>query len=441
MALTFNEWVALLQGAVKYAETLRQVGSTVTDDLLGQADAYISLLEGSTDAAIAAGDAMRTTETLVSNTISQGAEPLIAATILMVRPVIGAPEADLQGTIDRLYTYMDDNSASVNARNFSRGSFSAAGGNTGDGTFLRVTTDADGYLMERGLAQTINAECVRNASGSTTDAGKTDAGREVFSIWGEPQGSNELDYDASDRGTGGPVDVACVSSDDSIVNNASFGQFTGTTSVPTSIIDWTVTNDIANLEIDQTNFYVAALSETTPGSLKFTASDTISQALSVQGSQLNGSVPYICQIAWNREVGSASGTLTLHCGSVSVNVAVSAQTGWQILRVTPGQNSWPVNWEEQASTDIKVEWSRTGGDILVDDLRVAPYPQPGGEFINGTPIIGLGGQTRWALRDSGTFSDTVSGAIIQRWIDRTAARYLPSENTGSETISDPTITF
>lgn len=441
-APTFNEWVGMFQRSVKYVETLRQVGATVTDDLLGQADAIIQGLEGSTLAVQAVSDSLSSAQTLVSQSMTDGGAGLIENTILLVRPIIGAPEADLDGTLTRLYDYMDANSESINARNFSRGAFSASGSNTGDGGFLRVSTDADGYLMEQGLAQVINAQCIRNASGGLFDAGSTDPGREVFNVWGEPVGEDALDLDASNRGTGGPVPIACVSSDDSIVSNASFGQFAGTTSAPTAITDWTPTNSIGNFEVDQTNYYVEALSENgVPASLKITATDTLSQALSVRGSSLDGSVPYIAQIAWNREIGSASGTLVLHCGSVSVSVAVSAQTGWQLLRVTPGANSWPVNWEEGADTDIKIEWTRTGGDILVDNLIVAPYPVPDGGFINGTPIIGYGGQTRWRLEDSGTFTDTVSGAILQRWVYRVADRYLPSENTGNETIADPTITF
>ena len=109
-------------------------------------------------------------------------------------------------------------------------------------------------------------------------------------------------------------------------------------------------------------------------------------------------------------------------GTQSESVTVSAQSGWTTLRLTVGQNSWFKNFDNDEDTSIKIVWTQTGGTgILVDDLRVVKFD----EFGN-VPTLALGGAARWRVGDTGTITDTQTGAVRQRWVWRHFDRYLKS---------------
>lgn len=434
MTATWAEWHGQLTNEIKLGEILRQAASTVTDDLVAQIDTIIQALEGGSRDMVDLLAGINTFREGVNAALVDGMTQILSARVRAVKPVISAPEDDIDDIIDRISDYMDTNSESVNSRNFTRGSWSAGGGNTGDGEVIRITTDSDGYAIENSFAQVITGTCVSNAMTGTTP------GNEVFEFIGQEAADDALELEVSGFGSGEVQELIGRRSGDSLVNNPSFNGFSGTIAVPTDITDWTVTNDVGNLQIDQTNYFVEDDSEAgTPSSLQFDATETISQKLSVSGNSLEPDRPVLTQIAWNRTVGSASGTLALHQGSVSTSVAVSAQSGWQTLRYTLGANSWPVNFDEDELTDIQVVWTRTGGTLLVDDLRFIQFGDD--DEIDGVPTMLLGGATRWRLDDTGTITDTEGGATVQRWFWRIFNRYLPSDNGGTETITDPSVSF
>ncbi len=436
MAATYAELVTQLTNAIKYVETIYQVGSTVTDDLLAQEDTIIQAFEGAASEIAATIGGLASVRGSISAAL-ESAENLIAPRILAFKDLIDSRGTSADEVLDDLYDYFIDNSKTVNARHFTRGSFSADGGNTGDLDVKRCTTDEQGHLIENSYAQVIDVEIVANESGGKDGRGKTDLGKAVARFRGQGGFDDEIDREVSGKGTNDEIDIPLVTADDSILENASFGDYTGAGASITAITDWTVTTAIGNFEEDTTYYFREDVSENdTPTGLRITGTDTITQTLDSIDGEIDFDSPYYGSIRYNREDGTASGTLAIHMGSVNTSVAVSAQTGWNELAFTIGQNSWPLNWEEDAATDFKVVWTQTTDFIVVDEFIIAPFTQ-----FDGHWVLPFGGATRNRLGDKGTITDTEAGAVIQRWIWRVFNKYLPSNNAGSESESDPSVSF
>ena len=244
-----------------------------------------------------------------------------------------------------------------------------------------------------------------------------------------------MELEESGRGSGLVLPVPTRSADDSLLINPSFSDYSGTAAVPTEITGWTP-GTIGDFDIDTTNYYRAATLEATPAALVFTATDNISQALSVKGTTLDPFTPYYLQLAYNRQVNGDAGTLEIHLGAQSSSVVLAAQTGWNILRLAIGTKNWFKNFNEN-SLDVNIIWTRTGGTgLLIDDVVFAPYTN-----YDGAWVCPVGGATPFLRRDIGTFTDTETGAIIARWIWRAFGRYLPGASGGAETEADPTISL
>jgi hypothetical protein len=229
-------------------------------------------------------------------------------------------------------------------------------------------------------------------------------------------------------GSGVDTTIRAVSAKDSstLVSNPTFSQ--GTTG--SSVTGWTITvGTAANTATDTTNYYLADEGETGTA-LELTASVTLTQKLNTYGRKLDPTVPYYCEIAWNRAVGSAEGTLALHLGSKSTSVVASAQSGWQILYLPLTTDRWYKNFTE-ADLDLQIVWTRTAGDLLIDRVILVPMTQ-----IGGTWFALVGGGTAFVLNDAGSWSDTETGAVMQNLLaDYTGGGYLP--HTASPTRADP----
>jgi len=216
--------------------------------------------------------------------------------------------------------------------------------------------------------------------------------------------------------------------------NPSWTLFSGTTSVPTAITDWTVGTNISNFEIDQTNYYRDDPGDGgSPASLKFTANDSVTQNWSVRNITLNPNVPYYCSLAYNRQVGSGDGDLTLTCGDQTATVSLAAETGWNLLEITIGVKSW-LKTMNATSPIMKVELaSNTTGSVLVDDLIFVPFQK-----FDGLWYLPLGDATPFLRDDTATWTDSATESIIQRWFWQSLGRYLPHATGGSVTWADPT---
>jgi hypothetical protein len=138
-------------------------------------------------------------------------------------------------------------------------------------------------------------------------------------------------------------------------------------------------------------------------------------------------------VAWNRQVGSASGTLTLALGSKTTNVVVAAQTGWQVLYLPVTYlNCWPDNFMQNDMT-LYIDWARTSGDLLIDDVMLVPM-----SAFRGQWYMPIGGATPYVKGDKFTWSDSISSdSIIQYWLAHAFSMYLPHNAAGAETWADP----
>jgi hypothetical protein len=221
----------------------------------------------------------------------------------------------------------------------------------------------------------------------------------------------------------------------SLLRNSSFDAFSngGTT---TDFSGWTMSS--AGLyDNDTTNYYRVApgASASSSGSLKMDANGSISQSLYTTRTPIRPGVPYCLQIAYNRQVGSGDGTLTIRMGAHNTNVVLAAQTGWNILRVTLNTNCWFRNFNEQ-DLDVSIELaSRTTGYVLVDAVIFAPLIQ-----FDSTWWWLVGGATPFLKRDVFTVTDTGGAAgtgIVQYWLWRAGLGYLPSTG-GAPTWVEPT---
>lgn len=335
--------------------------------------------------------------------------------------VMAAPEADLSSLIFRLYQWLKDNTATVKSRGITFGTPTFSGA-TGTGTINRLTKDRNNYDIEGIFLDAKIAECSEDQS---TGVNKH---QEAFIVRGAAPARDSLAV----SGSGLVARMVAISAADSLLTNASFDDFSGTIGTLTELIGWTPTTALSNFALDQTNYYRSSPGSTTPASLKISANDTMTQALSISGRTIDPNVPMYAQIAFNREVGTGDGTLTLTFGSQTATVSLAAQTGWNILRITIGQKNWYDTFKEN-DLDFKIGLSsRTTGYVLVDDFIIAPYTL----FDNTWHAI-VGGSTPFLTRDKATWTDALAGSDskLQQWVWRATGQYLPHD--ASPSISDP----
>jgi hypothetical protein len=367
-------------------------------------------------------------QALDSNTLASVLDPLWRNYAKVVGNIV---EREGAGIIRRLYKHFIDNSLTVNSRNLTYGTISA-GSNLGSGTIRRLTVDAFGHNIEACHLEAKRAECVQD---QTTGGQEHE---EVFRIRGATRETDMLAI----AGSGVLVDVNALSSRNSIITNASFSNFGGTLTVPDDISGWTLSSGVfTNTDIDETYYYrgQGGLSDATPRSLKFVGSDTIYQDFDVNGVNLNPDIPIYGQLAYNREIGSAAGTLTFKMGSMQVQVVLAAQTGWNVLVFPLTKAMYPRNFANTSGTvRVSIQWQRTSGDLYVDDVCIAPWA-----LIDGLWYQVVGGASPFVagLRDTFTWTDALAGtdSILQQWFWRLYGLHLPHNNAGAETWTDPTV--
>ncbi len=358
---------------------------------------------------------------LSAATAGQMHDPLLRA---YVRHVVNSNDiSDPREMIDRIYRYMIDNSYTVNSRDITFASPSADGGNVGNGSFIRLNADEYNYPIENQHVDAKIARCIRDQNSGTG------IGEEEFELYGQAPGADGLQV----SGSGRKKSVFSMSARNSIMSNPSFDQLAGTITAPTDITSWTssVTVNATNYQFDETNYY-RKFQGTTPRALQMNVTSTLTQKLSTFNIKLRGDVPYMVQLAWNRQVGSASGTLQVDWGSKNNSVVAAAQTGWQTLRVpsTIGTNCWLKNFNEN-DLDLVISWTRTAGTLLIDDLLVVP-----GQQFDGGWLWILGGSTAFLKNDKWTYTDTASdSSLVNYWLWRARGRYLPAVTAGAETWS------
>lgn len=429
---TIAETHTMLKNEVDLLEELRKFAESNAKNFVGMEDTIVQSLE--TDFAVELTNAVAGARAGINGALAQ-ATAILDPVFRTYGKVIGAPEADVQTIITRFIEYCVANSITFNSRDVTFGSVSAGGSNVGNGTWNRLTKDKYNYDIEAVFAEAVTATCVADQSIN----GLKHA--EEFEVRGASPSRDLLAL----AGSGHVQAIACAHAGNSKLSNPSFSRYTGTAATPTAIEGWTPVSSISNYAIDESNYYRGFPGDTLnsgdvgSASLKISANDTIAQALTVFGTVLDPDVPMYAQIAYNRQVGSGDGTLTLHMGGVSASVSLAAQTGWNILRIALGQNNWHRQFNE-ADLDIKVQLaSRTTGYVLVDDLIFVPFVRFGlAENLIGTWMCPVGGSTPFLRGDVFTYTDSIaSDSKIQRWLFRAYGRYLPHATAAGETVTDP----
>lgn len=319
-----------------------------------------------------------------------------------------------------IYDYYASNGYEVISRGLSFGSITA-GTNSGTGTINRLTKDEWNYTLQEITPETKNFKVIQD---QFSGANKHE---EIFLVEGSARGRDLLEL-SNGGGSGIVANIAAVSARNSIVRNASFSQ-ADNAATPTVVTSWTI-NTIANVALDQTNYYRDFAGDTTPASLKISNNITCEQLLSTNNIKLDPARPYYLQLAYNREIGTGDGTLTIQLGNTSKSVTLTAQTGWNILRLDLDSGLWFKNFNKQALS-VKITYaSHSTGYILIDDVICVPM-----SYVDGSYWTVVGGATPFLRDDSFTVADTdgttTGDGLLSKWLWRAYGLHLPTTTSSS----------
>lgn len=425
-----------IQNVVDLLEEMRKFGRVNSKNVIGMLDTLEQSLEGDyLDELTAAAEAFR------SNAAANVSPALAAA---MLRPILKqfCKSVITRGDINsdasmlaEMYKYFRENSQRVQSRVFSFGTPAAGGSNVGNGQIIRLNKDQYNFDIENQFVDAKRALCIADFQTGTL------RGNEVFQLLGQSPSRDDLQR----SGSGAEGTLVGKTADDSLLYNASWTNFSNTASAPTAVTNWTgtdltgasVTISSSYCTFDSTNYFRAAPSDgSTSYAIKLVASLRLSQKLSVRGTKLLTNQPYLLAIAWNRSPGSAIGTLNIRLGSVTTTVTVAAQSGWQVTTVPNpvGQSCWYRNFA-QDDMQVQIEWIRTSGDLLLDDVLLLDGTPFDNSFYWAIPSSGT--WTPWRFNDQYTWADSATDSKIQKWIWWAFQAYFPHSNGSSITLSDP----
>lgn len=378
-------------------------------------------------------------------------QALLTPVLLEMGKVLNVPETTPQGILSRLYLHMKDNVHRVASRNMTFGTPTAQTFNTGDGQILRLNTDENAFDMEAQTTETKTALCVRDVHSGATKH------EEIFQLRGQDGERDRLKL----IGSGATGSLRCLSARDSLryLSNPSFSNYSGTTSVPTEVTDWTVsTGSISDLEIDTSIYYRDFEGDATPAALKFTGNVAVKQDFTTRAATFDPMVPLYGQVAIYKPTAGTGANVTFHIGSQDKTVAVSAMsTGWNILRLAKGtsvtqgghgtggsEENWFKQWNKSGvEVKITVASLSSGDYVLADDIVLGPYTPWGGGWyaaVGGGLGTGAAPSDKFLRDDEFSWSDSSSEAgIIQKMLFMFYGAYLPhTASTTATTFPDPT---
>lgn len=432
------ELEAQFRNIVHVMEELRELAEVDATNLVGLIDTVEQAIESDFAVGIASG--MTALRNAYSATFGAAKQSLDSHFEDWRKFIVlsEASQGDTQGIITDIFNDWIRNNITINSRDFVYGTPTAASG-VGDGTIARLTVDSEGFDLE-GIQQDVKTFiCTQDANSGSRKS------QERFRITSKsaPKDGIESPETSSLLGTGIDTTQNSVHSDDSELLNAGFDQLTGTEALPESISNWVsdtpVIGDGTDFTFDSTNIFLPAFDDNdVRRALNIKLTRTLTQKINVKGTSLNRNGAYYLQIAFNRTVGTASGTLEIHLGNQSNSVAVSAQSGYNALAVAIDADSWFKNFNEE-DLDIKVVWTRTSGELLVDDILFVPFlfPDGTGYVIRPGQIPYLAGATIGQGGKKFTVTDTASTAVLSYWMARLYGRHFPNATGGGETITDP----
>ena len=376
---------------------------------------------------------------------------LLTPPLMEMGKVLNVPESTPEGILQRLFIHMRDNSHTVLSRTFTFGAPASQTFNTGDGQILRLNSDEEDFDIENQTPETKRAICIRDVySGATKH-------EEVFELRGQDGERDRLKV----IGSGRTANLRGLSARDSLryLANPSFSNYSGTTSTPTEITDWTVSGgSINDLEIDTAMYYRDFEGDATPASLKVTGNVSLKQVFTTRGAYFDPRTPLYMQVAVFKPTSGTTGNVTFLVGNQSKTVALSAMaTGWNIIRLSAGgsvvqdgfgaggtKENWFKNYNLTAASCLVQTASLSSGDyILFDDITLGHYTQfDGGWYaaVGGGLGTTAAPGAKWLREDEFYWTDTASEAgIIQRMLYLYFGAYLPhTTSTTAVTFPDPT---
>ena len=408
---TIPQCDTMLQNACKFLRTLRDAAAVNADNLLDDAKTYTdSIVSDHLQSAINGVQRVRNqvSAALGQSTVRAVLDPVFRAYGQAIEAPEQASIASIFADVKRVF---QRDAKTVQTRAFVRGAVTMSGTNVGNGTIYRLTVDQFGSGIEDTYADDWTAQVIRDSAGGAT------RNREVWEVRGKNRAPDEMQR----RGSG--VKTTLTTSDEfagGLLTNPGFDSLSGTEASPDAIPGWVsdITIDSTNYSFDSTNIYLPkARANDIRRSLNIKATATLTQRLDERGG-LRDDTPYFCQVAFNRAVGAASGTLELHLGAISASVAIAAQVGWNVLLLPVGFNNWLRQLDED-EIDAKLVWTRTGGELLVDSLILVPYEEIDNlwhtAIAGSIPFQGVEGDPD---ADAATWSDSETGSTIQHelWV-------------------------
>lgn len=344
--------------------------------------------------------------------------------------VMGFQTRDFIDGWRQLYEYFALNAKFVKSSVYTFGT-PASVSSTGTGTVHHLKKDGYGLDVE-------TARCYPGAGEVTTVRCVADQwlsggqlGSERFLLRGAPRSKDNLVR----TGSGIAVDVTAIggaSPTGQFLQNQSFDTYEGTDAAnPTGLNGWTanVAVSSATFTFDEVNYFRTYSGVIAARALNIKSTCIVSQTLRTRWTA--GSPAY-CRLAYNRAVGGATGTLVLRLGAASVSVVLAAQAGWNVLRIDFDDDAWFRKFD-QATVDVQIDWTRTGGALLIDDVILGPWTPVGdGSFVVVDP-----GATAWKFDDNWSWTDSaVDAGVNQYWFRRALGLSLPASTGGAITWAD-----
>lgn len=353
----------------------------------------------------------------------------------------GDPSSDASMNFE-IYKYFVDNAQRVLTRGITYGVPVAGASNVGNGQIIRLVKDQYNFNAENVFLDQKRFLCVADYQTGTQ------RGNELFQLVGQTPARDDLER----SGSGLNTVVRASTTDDSLLFNASFTNFSGTASEPTAITNWTVTT-VAGAALtvsssvctfDSTNYFRAAPSDgSTAYALKLVSSARLTQKLSVRGTKLRPDRPYLLAVIWNASVNTAVGTLVARMGLTNRTVTVTGASGWQVtlIPVTSGslaqQSCWPRLFETD-DMSISLDFNRSSGSLLIDDVLLLEGQPADGNCFHWAIPSSTTAYVPHKFLDSFTYADiATSDSKINKWIYFAFGAYWPHAASSAVTLTDP----
>jgi hypothetical protein len=362
----------------------------------------------------------------------------------LCKSVIGRGDPNNDASMNyEIYKYFVDQGQRVQSRNMTYGTPVAGASNVGNNQIIRLARDQYNFPIENTFLDQKRILCVSDYQTGTQ------RGSEIFTVQGQTPAIDNLER----SGSGFNGFLQAKTTDDSLLFNASWTQFSGTASAPTAVTNWTstdlngvsITPSSSYMTFDSTNYFRAAPSDASATSyaIKLVASQRLSQKLSVRGTKLRTDRPYLLAIVWNAAVYTAQGTLTARMGNTNRTVTVTGATGWNVTLIPAPigqfaqQSCWPRLFERD-DMSISIDFNRSSGSLLIDDVLLLEGQITDGTFAWCIPASTTTGWVPSKINDVYTYADiAASDSKIQKFLWWGFGTYWPHSFGSSITLSDP----